>query len=440
MKTKLLLVLILLVATNKSVNAQHKRIQKFEAIEKLFSEKKSGNRITTIPGNLLLQKNEFTNASVSLLDSMYFWEWDTLTNNWNPVGKILATYDANNNLIIVLLQSWNGSSWVNLIQQFNTYDANNNLLSEQLQLWNGSSWENADQYFYTYDANNNNIVFLYQTWNGSSWENDYRDLYTYDASNNLTVDSNQNWAGIWLDFYQEFFTYDINNNMLSYLHNTDLEYLYTYDANNNRLSELYHTWNGTSWDNEHQILYTYDVNNNLTVEMKQNWNSGSWLNYSHQLYTYNVNNNLTISRYQYWNGSNWVNYDRSLYTYDANNNNISEVIQGWNTGSWLNQDSIHSYYSTVTGIVSVNPGINETVIFPNPFSVLATLELNSKFISENTECKIYDAMGKMVSTYKIKNRETTISRGNLSQGIYFYYVVNENNIISKGKLIIQQSF
>ncbi|MFI5219765.1 MAG: T9SS type A sorting domain-containing protein [Bacteroidia bacterium] len=76
-------------------------------------------------------------------------------------------------------------------------------------------------------------------------------------------------------------------------------------------------------------------------------------------------------------------------------------------------------------------------IYPNPFTNLTTLELNSKYVSENAEYKIYDAMGKMVSTYKIKNRETIISRENLSPGVYFYQVVSESKIIGTGKLIVQ---
>ncbi|MFI5219763.1 MAG: T9SS type A sorting domain-containing protein [Bacteroidia bacterium] len=91
----------------------------------------------------------------------------------------------------------------------------------------------------------------------------------------------------------------------------------------------------------------------------------------------------------------------------------------------------------LTGIESVENNNNGISVYPNPFTNFTTLELSDKFISENTECKIYNVMGKMVSIYKIKNRETIIGRGNLSSGIYFYRVLRDEGVIVCGRLILE---
>ncbi|MBN4062484.1 hypothetical protein JYU20_04725, partial [Bacteroidales bacterium AH-315-I05] len=138
---------------------------------------------------------EFTAAASSLLDSTYYWDWDTLTNAWIISSKALFTYDANSNQISRLYQNWNGSSWMNSSQAFYTYDANNDRTNRLHQSWNGSSWVDEWQEFSTYDANNNQTGWLRQSWNGVSWINIWQGFDTYDANNNGTSELYQTWDG-----------------------------------------------------------------------------------------------------------------------------------------------------------------------------------------------------------------------------------------------------
>ena len=65
------------------------------------------------------------------------------------------------------------------------------------------------------------------------------------------------------------------------------------------------------------------------------------------------------------------------------------------------------------------------------------LTINSPFTMKDAQFIIYDLSNREVSKYKIINRKTEISRENLSSGIYFYKVQNENEIIGSGKIIVQ---
>ena len=110
---------------------------------------------------------------IALVDSFYFWKWDTLSNGWIFNEKhINSVYDANNNQTSSLIQHWNGSAWENYRKLSLSYDANNNLTNLLYQTWNGSAWENDFKYSYSYDASNNLISRIDQNWNGSAWRSE----------------------------------------------------------------------------------------------------------------------------------------------------------------------------------------------------------------------------------------------------------------------------
>jgi len=359
---------------------------------------------------------------IPIYDSIYFWQWDTLANGWltQPYSKIInIIYDANNNMTSFLSQGWNGSAWVNYYQYTFTYDANNNQTSELSQEWNGSAWVNYWQYTYTYDANNNRTSELYQNWNGSAWVNYWQYTYTYDANNNRTSELEQHWNGsAWVNYWQ---------------------YTYTYDANNNMTSELDQTWNGSAWVNSYQEIYTYDANNNNTYTLEQQWNGNAWVNYSQETYTYDANNNMTSELEQEWDGSTWENSWQGTYTYDANNIGTSEAYKDWNsTGTAITWgDSTYYYFHTVEGINDLLTQQEKSIIEPNPFSTQATIQIYNSSHRNNLQFTLYDVLGREVLQLSIVNNQTTIQRGNLKNGIYFYKLSSNQQPIDNGKVVIQ---
>ncbi len=45
------------------------------------------------------------------------------------------------------------------------------LIEELIQTWNGTAWVNSYKDSYTYDVNNNQTEWLSQIWNGTAWVN-----------------------------------------------------------------------------------------------------------------------------------------------------------------------------------------------------------------------------------------------------------------------------
>jgi len=95
-------------------------------------------------------------------------------------------------------------------------------------------------------------------------------------------------------------------------------------------------------------------------------------------------------------------------------------------------------------VVSTPVGITEydvnasSVVFPNPMNGKATIRVAEFIQLKNAECKVTDVMGKNVKTiHSIHTNEFLIERDKLSEGIYFYQIMQHGTLISKGKLVIE---
>ena len=50
---------------------------------------------------------------------------------------------------------------------------------------------------------------------------------------------------------------------------------------------------------------------------------------------------------------------------------------------------------------------------------------------------LYDIYGRAVKQQPVINNETIINRGNLANGIYLYKLIDQNETVGTGKLIIE---
>ena len=97
--------------------------------------------------------------------------------------------------------------------------------------------------------------------------------------------------------------------------------------------------------------------------------------------------------------------------------------------------------AVVTVNVSTCTGIDELVannvtIYPNPNNGIINITLSSE-LSKNSTLEIYDAIGKLIVTEVLSNELNTLNISNLSNGIYSFRVLNNNNMVKYGKLVKQ---
>lgn len=81
--------------------------------------------------------------------------------------------------------------------------------------------------------------------------------------------------------------------------------------------------------------------------------------------------------------------------------------------------------------------INALNISPNPFNQFAKISIeNSEIDFLNTVFIVYDLFGREVKRINVTNSEFSFEKNNLSDGMYFYQLIDNNVVVSTGKFII----
>lgn len=90
---------------------------------------------------------------------------------------------------------------------------------------------------------------------------------------------------------------------------------------------------------------------------------------------------------------------------------------------------------TINGISGIDQNLIATVS-PNPFSTLTTIHVNQ--ILKNATLLIENSTGQLIK--KINNlsgKTITISRESIPNGLYFFRIIDNNNLISTKKVVIE---
>jgi len=92
--------------------------------------------------------------------------------------------------------------------------------------------------------------------------------------------------------------------------------------------------------------------------------------------------------------------------------------------------------ASIVGIDNIGQNLHYIRIFPNPFTDKAIIILPHGEMPFTT-FTLYDVFGKLVKRIDhIKTNQIIIQRSNLSSGVYFYQVSGKNNILARGKLVL----
>lgn len=102
-----------------------------------------------------------------------------------------------------------------------------------------------------------------------------------------------------------------------------------------------------------------------------------------------------------------------------------------------NVDSIMAYYlgcfNTTVGVATVTE--DHILVYPNPSEGNIFIKIPSSFFKENSHFELYDGLGRL--SFKRPLKESLVRLDGLPKGNYFYLIKNRENIISKGKLVVE---
>jgi len=139
--------------------------------------------------------------------------------DWQKHYRYSYSYGATNKPISLLKEEWADNQWDNYQNTIYEYNAFGNVIFETLKNWDSFNllWLNGNQITYTYDANNNLIEKLNETWYNSAWVNSLSDTYAYNSDSNIKMFLhkywyNNNWeVGLnefdFTDYYGNFYSF-----------------------------------------------------------------------------------------------------------------------------------------------------------------------------------------------------------------------------------------
>jgi hypothetical protein len=106
-------------------------------------------------------------------------------------------------------------------------------------------------------------------------------------------------------------------------------------------------------------------------------------------------------------------------------------------GSSMTLDDLGLSGNVPIGVNEIPLVTAQAVVYPNPFSESATIEVSGMQL-ENATVELYDLAGQNVQTMEnISGEKAIISREGLANGIYFYSIEQDGVRIASGKISVQ---
>jgi len=107
-------------------------------------------------------------------------------------------------------------------------------------------------------------------------------------------------------------------------------------------------------------------------------------------------------------------------------------------GTWGNCIWRRPLSEIIVGVKGLKKNEITVSVYPNPFGNTVTIEIqNATVRAGKQEFKIYNNTGKLVKRVKVQHSTFTVDKENLPDGMYFYQLIRQKEIISTGKLVIQ---
>ena len=371
--------------------------------------------INAIPAELKIHSSKIIDAGnhplssgpESLLDSSYYWLWDTTAHTYMTDGREYYEYNGQQQLITIYYEDFEGGEWEisgrtshtynqdglldNTVFEFGfggnylpyarfyyIYDAEQRVMETGYQTYTAGQWKNLISIVDEYDASGNLISKTYRDWMTIAWVNDFRRVYAYDGENKLLTQTVQDWDSGWVN--DEYFTYSYNPEGL--------------------LDERRdHIWSVNDWSLEGRQLFEYDAAGKLLVETTQDHISGDfWFNDNRVIMTYDAQGQLLTGTTQIFANNDWQNLDLLVFGYDSDNNNIFLVTQTWDS-AWTVFDSSYYYYSMVSSFKEVNGTFADWMVSPNPVKEILYLN-QADGITDESIVSIYSMEGVLLRAQK----------------------------------------
>lgn len=372
----------------------------------------------------------------------YNYVWNATDLAWRVTNRRINTFDAQGNRIENVLQTWDGTQYVNDLRQTSTFAADNLSTVYHYFNWNGTEWQPYSRSTTTYNAQGRIIALTSEQYVAGTWVNDSRTVYSYTGSGLLEIDQYQLWntgTANWDNVNRIVYTYSPDAFVLTEVYQNwssgawENSTQYAYEYNDSSYVSVYNlvSWSGTVWDTFNRYVYTYNTQNQVLTNTRQTKSGGNWQDFSREVRTYNAAGLSDSLINQRWVGSNWESTVFYSAIYNSFGNSIYGDVYDWTNGAWVGRNRTYQYYETfelavepedTTGVADLQ-NTPAVTAYPNPFAD----ELHFKLPTAQAgpvQVTLYNLAGSRVLHYNqilMHNTSTiTIQTSNLPRGGYIY--------------------
>lgn len=384
------------------------------------------------------------------------WYFNGISNTLSEKSRTQYTFNANNDIIVNLLQRWDfsGEVWKNASKTEYEYNASGKLITEIFyNVYNPDTqqWSVNRRVEFDYNADGSQALNAYYELNPET-----QNLYlTYKTENRI-------------DAYGETIL-EQNIQWNSYLKQEVINYKREkiYDEQRNLLSDTYIStdlfWDGSQYHMQiegEKTENTYSASNQLLTTTEYYYTNGQFVGDDKFEYTYNTTYPKAVdTEYAYtWNESTstWNKESKGVLTSNfevtrddmilpfGDEGESREVkmyfsymatellLYGWSgtANDWVEDSKVKVYFSQSEFSSVDDVSVSKASIYPNPVSDFISVRLNGNSIAN---IRLFDLQGRKLYEAPVNN-QSKIDLTGLANGVYFYQITMDKETVS-GKLL-----
>ncbi|WP_372776519.1 T9SS type A sorting domain-containing protein [Mangrovibacterium sp.] len=372
------------------------------------------------------------------------------------INRTTTEYDNSSRPSIQVIQTYNGSEYINLSRSYYSYYNDTHMTTLILsESWDDGSWVASSRQKTNYDDKGNETSYIMEYGFSGTWMISFGDSTKYEYDGNKIV----------METYLEYSTSGMSGSWQPY---EKWVYTWTGDLATSAIVSEYKdgqwvekekyvdvTWNNPGgvdlmsepsyyriqvmksevWTDSLRVTNTYD--GTVQTRIEQEWLAEAWVNRYKTVFDYESIDLMTADYLEYeWSGtlSDWVLTDglQFINSYEkstAEGRLISSITQWYDQTSeqWLNYSKMEYFYDSTTDVQTLLSG-RWISVFPNP----STGMLNLKFddAADKIQIDVFNSAGVKVFIDQVDkpNIGYTYSKDlqNLNKGLYFIRIQSNN--------------
>jgi hypothetical protein len=258
-------------------------------------------------------------------------------------------------------------------------------------------------------------------------------LYEYKAI--MTV-LNKYWLNDSILFFvykrcarQHFYDH-LSGDTTYYLNDTVNEFIPITNPENSGLNLLPERYLAIGDSNYYEYQWFAQSNNEEYGKLQKSLNDGFVSHFPHECIE------VIITKDKYYEGETYLEgLGGPYYHYGEWGDEFYRGLVYYKKGNeeWGDPYNCDSLLSGVNEPVSTG---SKVILFPNPMHSTSKLIMPGKQ-DGNYQLQLYNSMGLIAKELRFQSNEIIIQKSDLDEGIYFYRVNSENQVIADGKLVVQ---